>query len=139
MSLGGFVTEVLARTRPDLVRAAVLVASAGPLTAFTRLMVQAEHDIAAAGSFPSSFALLEDIRVALPPTVLRDDDAQVEQWAQMLALIHGRVHKEGMGSTQRRGAGCRTRVACHGLATSRSRPWWSPSNTTCSSHPVVDN
>lgn len=79
MSLGGFVTEVLARTRPDLVRAAVLVASAGPLTAFTRLMVEAERDVAVAGSLPASFALLEDIRVALAPAVLRDDDAQVGQ------------------------------------------------------------
>jgi pimeloyl-ACP methyl ester carboxylesterase len=86
LSLGGFVTEVLARSRPDLVRAAVLVASAGPLTAYTRLMVEAERDIADAGSFPSSFALLEDIRVALPPVVLRDDDAEVEQWAQMLSF-----------------------------------------------------
>lgn len=86
MSLGGFVTEVLARTRPDLVRAAVLVASAGPLTAFTRLMVKAERDVAGAGSLPASFALLEDIRVALAPAVLRDDDAQVGHWAQMLSF-----------------------------------------------------
>ncbi len=86
MSLGGFVTEVLARTRPDLVHAAVLVASAGPLTALTRLMVDAQRDIAASGSFPASFALLEDVRIALPPAVLRDDDAQVEQWAQMLSF-----------------------------------------------------
>lgn len=86
MSLGGFVTEVLARIRPDLVRAAVLVASAGPLTAYTRLMIEAERDVAAIASVPRSFALLEDIRVALPPVTLRDDDAQVEQWAQMLSF-----------------------------------------------------
>ncbi len=86
LSLGGFVTEVLARTRPDLVRAAVLIASAGPLTAVTRLMLRAQRDVAAAGPPPVSSFIHENVRAALPPDVLRDDDAQVELWAQMLAF-----------------------------------------------------
>ncbi len=86
LSLGGFVTEVLARTRPDLVRAAVLIASAGPPTAMTRLMLRAQRDVAAAGPVPVSSTTYDDVRAALPPDVLRDDDAQVERWSQMLAF-----------------------------------------------------
>jgi pimeloyl-ACP methyl ester carboxylesterase len=87
LSLGGFVVETLARERPDLTRSAVLIASAGPVTALARLMVAAQRDVvAAAGSLPASLALHDDVRVALPPAALRDDDAQVEQWAQMLSF-----------------------------------------------------
>lgn len=86
LSLGGFITEVLARTRPDLVRAAVLAASAGPTTALSRLMVRAQRDVAATGVLPASVTILDSVRGALAPEVLRDDDAEVERWAQMLAF-----------------------------------------------------
>lgn len=86
LSLGGFVTEVLARTRPELVRSAVFIAGAGPLTALTRLMVAAQRAAAAVGTVPTSSVVYDDVRAALPPDVLRDDDAQVQVWAQMLAF-----------------------------------------------------
>src|SRR5438128_1036652 len=47
MSLGGFVAETLAWARPDLVRAFVLVASAGWTTAFGRVKAGAERDLIA--------------------------------------------------------------------------------------------
>jgi pimeloyl-ACP methyl ester carboxylesterase len=85
LSLGGFVTEVLARTRPALVRAAVLLASGGPATAVARLRARAQRDLAAAGALTDSYLTFEDVRAALPPDVLRDDDETVRQWTQMLA------------------------------------------------------
>jgi pimeloyl-ACP methyl ester carboxylesterase len=83
-SLGGFIAEELARTRPDLVRAAVLLASAARPTPWSRRKVAAERALHAAGPVPPSHTLVETLAMALPATVLRDDDATVEGWAAFL-------------------------------------------------------
>jgi len=83
-SLGGFTAEDLARRRPDLVRAAVLLACAARPTPWSRRKVAAERDLYAAGPVPPSHTLAETLAMALPPAVLRDDDATVEGWAAFL-------------------------------------------------------
>lgn len=88
-SLGGFVVEFLARTRPDLVRKAVLMASAGPLTATLRATLETEAAlITECGYLPAAFAKLEALRTSLPPRVLRDDPEQVDTWWQLLDAQH---------------------------------------------------
>ena len=83
-SLGGFTAEELARRRPELVRAAVLLASAGRPTPWSRRKVAAERDLHSAGPVPPSHTLAETLAMALPASVLRDDDATVEGWASFL-------------------------------------------------------
>jgi pimeloyl-ACP methyl ester carboxylesterase len=83
-SLGGFTAEELARTRSDLVRAAVLLASAARATPWSRRKVAAERDLHGVGPVPTSHTLAETLAMALPAAVLRDDDATVEGWASFL-------------------------------------------------------
>lgn len=83
-SLGGFTAEELARRRPDLVRAAVLLASAARPTPWSRRKVAAERDLYRIGPVPPTHTLAETLAMALPATVLRDDDATVEGWASFL-------------------------------------------------------
>ncbi|MEV2191803.1 alpha/beta hydrolase [Streptomyces phaeochromogenes] len=84
-SLGSFTTELLARTRPDLVRAAVLLAGAGPLTAVLDAVLQAETElVSAAGHLPPAFVKLQTLLSSLSPEVLRDDEEQVRTWLELL-------------------------------------------------------
>jgi len=83
-SLGGFTAEELARRRPDLVRAVVLLASAARPTPWARRKVAAERDLYSSGPVPPSHTLAETLAMALPAHVLRDDDAVVEAWAGFL-------------------------------------------------------
>jgi pimeloyl-ACP methyl ester carboxylesterase len=83
-SLGGFTAEELARHRPDLVRAVVLLASAARPTAWSRRKVAAERDLYSRGPVPPSHTLAETLAMALPAHVLRDEDAAVETWAGFL-------------------------------------------------------
>ncbi|MDQ0947036.1 pimeloyl-ACP methyl ester carboxylesterase [Streptomyces phaeochromogenes] len=84
-SLGSFTTELLVRTRPDLVRAAVLLAGAGPLTAVLDAVLQAETElVSASGHLPPAFVKLQTLLTSLPPEVLRDDEEQVRTWLELL-------------------------------------------------------
>lgn len=84
-SLGGFITEALCRTRPDLVSRAVLLASAGPLTATLRATLETEEAlIAEFGHLPDAFTRFETLRTSLPPRVLRDDQEQVTLWWRLV-------------------------------------------------------
>jgi pimeloyl-ACP methyl ester carboxylesterase len=83
-SLGGFTAEELARTRPDLVRAVVLLASAARPTPWSRRKVAAERDLYSTGPVPASHTVAETLAMALPAHVLRDDDAVVEAWGGLL-------------------------------------------------------
>ncbi|MEU7004346.1 alpha/beta hydrolase [Nonomuraea sp. NPDC046570] len=84
-SLGSFTTELLARTRPDLVRAAVLMAGAGPLTGVLDAVLAAETElIATTGRLSPAFTRLQTLLSTLPPAVLRTDDAQVRTWLELL-------------------------------------------------------
>ncbi|MEV0588789.1 alpha/beta hydrolase [Nonomuraea sp. NPDC050310] len=84
-SLGSFTAELLARTRPDLVRAAVLLAGAGPLTGVLDAVLEAETElIATTGRLSPAFMRLQTLLSTLPPAVLRSDDAQVRTWLELL-------------------------------------------------------
>jgi pimeloyl-ACP methyl ester carboxylesterase len=83
-SLGGFIAELLARTRSDLIRAATLLASAGPLSPILRVTLDAAASlIQTLGDLPEPFTRLQELTTALSPAVLRDDHAQVELWWEL--------------------------------------------------------
>lgn len=83
-SLGGFIVEELCRTRPELVRRAVLIASATRTTAFARLAVEAEQELYRAGPVPLSYEVFHTIQYGLPPSTLQDNDAAVLGWKRLL-------------------------------------------------------
>lgn len=84
-SLGSFAAELLARTRPDLVRVAVLMAGAGPLTGVVDAVLEAEADlIAAVGRLPTAFKRLQTLLSSLPPSILYQDEEQVRMWRELL-------------------------------------------------------
>jgi thioesterase CepJ len=85
LSLGGSIAEELCATRPDLVRAAVLWASAGATPAFMRYKAQANHDVMSRGTPPPSWFIAEVLTIALPFDVLQNDDSTVEVVAALLA------------------------------------------------------
>lgn len=84
-SLGGFIAEELTRSRPDLVRAAVLIASAGRPTAYVRAKFQAERELFAVAEVPASHDMVDTLTHVLPLVVLQNDDATVDRWVAMLA------------------------------------------------------
>ncbi|MEN8652093.1 alpha/beta hydrolase [Streptomyces sp. 21So2-11] len=84
-SLGSFTVELLARTRPDLVASAVLMAGAGPVTAVLDAVLAAEAElIATTGRMPAAFIRLQTLLSSLPPAVLRDDEEQTRTWLELL-------------------------------------------------------
>ncbi|MDD9381091.1 alpha/beta hydrolase [Streptomyces sp. ZAF1911] len=89
-SLGSFTVELLARTRPDLVASAVLMAGAGPVTGVLDAMLDAEAElIAATGRLPAAFTRLQTLLSSLPPAVLRDDEEQTRTWLELLGAQEG--------------------------------------------------
>lgn len=87
-SMGGFMAELLTRTRPDLVSAAVLLASAGPMSALDRALLELGKDLVAdLARLPASFGRCADLVTNLPASVFRDDPRQVEEWWQMLSVL----------------------------------------------------
>ncbi|WP_406278860.1 alpha/beta fold hydrolase [Embleya sp. NBC_00896] len=83
-SLGSFTTELLARTRPDLVHTAVLLAGAGPATPLLTAVLATEAElIAATGHIPPATGSLLTVLTGLSPTVLRDDPEQVATWVEL--------------------------------------------------------
>lgn len=87
LSMGGFVAEDLSYRRPDLVRSVVLIGCAGRTTAYMRAKMRAEAELFD-GAEPVSAAYdrIDALTVTLPPATLQNDDATVEQWAELLAL-----------------------------------------------------
>ncbi|WP_086769636.1 alpha/beta fold hydrolase [Streptomyces bobili] len=89
-SLGSFTAELLARIRPDLVGALVLMAGAGPLTGVVDAVLEAEAElIALLGHLPPAFAALQTLLSTLAPSVLRDDGEQVAAWRELLGGMEG--------------------------------------------------
>ena len=84
VSLGGFIAHELARVHPHLVRAAVLVASAGRATSFVRAKLWAERSFLTMLRDASSYELADTLTVSLPSSVLQNDDATVDRWLQLL-------------------------------------------------------
>lgn len=87
LSLGGFVAEDLCHRRPDLVRSAVLIASAGRTTAYMRAKMRAEEELfTGAAPVAPAYDRIDALTVTLPAATLQDDDTAVEQWAELLEL-----------------------------------------------------
>jgi len=73
-SLGGFVAELLAAERPDLVRAVALLGSAGPPTAYIRFAIKAELEAIHQGiEVPHRKQVADLLAMFLTPAELRDD------------------------------------------------------------------
>lgn len=86
-SIGGFATEHLARTRPDIVRTAVLLASAGPLSPVLRALFEvADAFIDSMSTLPPFFTRWQELMTALPPAMLRDNSEAAKWWE--LAKLH---------------------------------------------------
>ena len=84
-SLGGFVAELMVRRRPDLIRCAVLLGSAGHPGPVALARCDAEAELVAAlGYLPAPFMRFTELMTSLPPSVLRDDAGQVETWWDLL-------------------------------------------------------
>jgi pimeloyl-ACP methyl ester carboxylesterase len=94
-SLGGFVAEMLARHRPELLRCAVLLGSAGQPgpVALARCHAEAQM-VAALGYLPAPFMRFNELMTSLPPSVLRDDAEQVGAWWELLG-----AHEDSWTST----------------------------------------
>ena len=82
LSLGGLIAEALARRRPDLVRSAVLIGSAGRSSAYERLLSQAELELAALEHVPPFLDVLGMLHESLSSTQLQDEEL-VSAWAQL--------------------------------------------------------
>jgi pimeloyl-ACP methyl ester carboxylesterase len=86
-SLGSFTVESLARSRPDLVARAVLLAGAGPTTQVLVAALAMERElITVAGRIPAAAATFQALCTGLAPDALRDDDEFVRQWREILAV-----------------------------------------------------
>jgi pimeloyl-ACP methyl ester carboxylesterase len=84
-SMGGFVAELMARRRPDLIRTAILLGSAGQPSPLDLARCDAEAEmVAALGYLPNPFMRFIELMTSLPPTVLRDDAGQVAMWWELL-------------------------------------------------------
>jgi len=84
-SLGGFVAEFTARRRPDLIRAAIFLGSAGQPGPVSLARCDAEAEmVATLGYLPAPFMRFTEPMTSLPPAVLRDDVGQVAMWWQLL-------------------------------------------------------
>ncbi|GAA3239152.1 3-oxoadipate enol-lactonase [Actinocorallia longicatena] len=88
VSLGGLVSEELAATRPERVSAAVLIASAGPVTVYVRAWAEAIAGLleANAGGL-GRFFVAENLAYALPAKRLQEDDAAVQGWVDLLTSL----------------------------------------------------
>lgn len=96
LSMGGFIVEELCLQRPDLVEAAVLVASAGRTTAYMEAKLQAEEVmLAAGGQVLQSYERLDALTVTLPPKALQDDDPAVRTWLGLLETGVGHATEDG--------------------------------------------
>ncbi|MFL6239752.1 MAG: alpha/beta fold hydrolase [Actinomycetes bacterium] len=83
-SLGGWVAEELALTRPERVQAAIFVGSLNRGTAWERAITTVERDLAASDvPLPELFEAVETLRY-LPNHELQDDNV-VEAWLPLLA------------------------------------------------------
>jgi pimeloyl-ACP methyl ester carboxylesterase len=76
---------LMARLRPDLIRAAVLLGSAGQPgpVALARCDAEAEM-VAVLGYLPGPFMRFIALMTSLPPSVLRDEAEQVATWWELL-------------------------------------------------------
>ena len=83
-SLGGFVTEHLARIAPQRLYSAVLLASAGPLSPVLQILLEAGDElISTFGTLPVAFSRFEEVVTSLPPSMLRDDAQAVSDWWEL--------------------------------------------------------
>ncbi len=86
VSQGGVIAEELARRRPELVRSAVLIASAGRPSAFARLLSQAGLELSRAldSQVPPAVDVADTVALMLSSAQLQDDEL-VTLWAELSA------------------------------------------------------
>nr|WP_329618492.1 alpha/beta hydrolase [Streptomyces sp. S465] len=88
-SLGAFVAQELALSRPDLVRQAVLMATRGRTDALRAAITRAEIDLYDAGvGLPVRYAAVMRALKSLSPRTL-DDDAAMADWLDQFELSAG--------------------------------------------------
>ncbi len=86
-SLGGFVAEELASRRRDLVRAAALLASAGTITAYGRLVIETGLELAATGlELPRRRRIKDVLAEILTPAQLQND-VLVKSWLELFEAL----------------------------------------------------
>lgn len=84
-SLGSFIAESLAITRADLVRRIVLLAGAGPASAYVVARLRAAVDLARAlDPLPSSFDVADLLLSLHPMAELQDDDDAVKMTVSLI-------------------------------------------------------
>lgn len=82
-SMGGWITETVAATHPERIRAAVLMGSCNMPTAWEKALTTVERDLARSEvELPRLFYAVETLRY-LPQRELMDDDV-VEGWLSMI-------------------------------------------------------
>jgi pimeloyl-ACP methyl ester carboxylesterase len=83
LSQGGMIAEALVRRRPELVRAAVLMASAGRGSDFGKILDRADVDLDdALDDVPASVDLAQTLVLLMSSAQLQDDDL-VTRWAEL--------------------------------------------------------
>ncbi|HEY7440050.1 MAG TPA: alpha/beta hydrolase [Acidimicrobiia bacterium] len=82
LSQGGMIAEELTRARPDLVRTAVLMGSAGRESAYARLLSEAELEVAQTSPL-RHVDTTQTLTMSLSSRELQDD-ATVELWAELI-------------------------------------------------------
>jgi pimeloyl-ACP methyl ester carboxylesterase len=84
VSQGGVIAEELARRRPELVRSAVLIASAGRASAFERLYARALHQLSLAlgPGVPDEIDTVHTLLLMMSSDQLQDDEL-VTLWAEL--------------------------------------------------------
>ena len=83
LSLGGSVAQLLAATRPELVRSVVLWACVGRSPAFFRALLDVEKEMGS-DAVPASWHVWQTLLISLPFDRLQNDDALVESVTELL-------------------------------------------------------
>jgi pimeloyl-ACP methyl ester carboxylesterase len=86
ISLGGLISQEVARHRPDLCRSAIMWVGIGNFSAFGKELMRATVDQCQRGDMAPSLVTMNTLRDCVPPEGLQDDE-QVESVLQVLASL----------------------------------------------------
>jgi pimeloyl-ACP methyl ester carboxylesterase len=85
-SLGGLISQEVARRRPDLCRSAIMWVGIGNFSTFGRELMRATVDECQRGDMAPSLITMNTLRDCMPPVALQDDE-QVESVLKVLASL----------------------------------------------------